>query len=600
MENQRSAKKNGYNSEMQMLENQYILEMKVTIAPDACFCNPFFLFLPKRNDTMTARLFSVFIALLLLVSCQSQAERQMNRAEALMTERPDSALALLRSIEPAMCPTKKEKARHALLTSMALDKNYIDVTDDSLINVAVSYYSRKRNPAGKMKAWYYQGIVLKNAGRYTSAILSLEKAEQLALKMDDAHMLGLIYRNIAELFNATYNDVAAIDYDTKALHAFEANGDTLYAIHILYSLAVDYFNEKESEKSIALLQKLRALDLEETFRHVCDLHYANNLTQERDSLDLAIALYRKTPLSLMHAMDYGYYANALHATGQKDSAWVWLEKGYRASPGKEATAALQYLHSLIAFQEKDFEQAYRLQNSALFTQDSLMGVLLQESLSNAQRDYYREEKRSLDQVVGLQRRTMLFGVLIALLSAALLLLWQQKEKSRRDLAAKEQMARLARLHEDALHDNAQLVGALTREKLMHLYHLSESYFEEDSFQKQSEAFSGFKQALREIRRDEGFFNTLIADLNTYCNGIMDKLNEQVPEIKGDNRRLIALMFAGLPNDWILILASKNSSSSLKTARSRFRQTIKNAAAADEALFLDMLETKKQPKAKTKS
>ena len=40
------------------------------------------------------------------------------------------------------------RAKYALLRSMALDKNYIDVADDSLINVAVEWYSRRGDADG--------------------------------------------------------------------------------------------------------------------------------------------------------------------------------------------------------------------------------------------------------------------------------------------------------------------------------------------------------------------------------------------------------------------------------------------------------------------
>ena len=63
---------------------------------------------------------------------------------------------------------------------------------------------------------------------------------------------------------------------------------------------------------------------------------------------------------------------------------------------------------------------------------------------------------------------------------------------------------------------------------------------------------------------------------------------------GGNRRLISLLFAGLPIEWIQVLGFKNSIGSLKTTRSRLRDTIKTAHPEDEKLFLEMLETKRGP------
>ena len=44
---------------------------------------------------------------------------------------------------------KAANARFALLYSQALDKNYIDVTDDSLISFAEAWYTKKCSIRGK-------------------------------------------------------------------------------------------------------------------------------------------------------------------------------------------------------------------------------------------------------------------------------------------------------------------------------------------------------------------------------------------------------------------------------------------------------------------
>ena len=81
------------------------------------------------------------IALLLTTSCISDHRQVelLDRAEPLIETAPDTALALLDSIDSRRL-YRGDKARYALLRSQALDKNYIDVTNDSLINIAVNYY----------------------------------------------------------------------------------------------------------------------------------------------------------------------------------------------------------------------------------------------------------------------------------------------------------------------------------------------------------------------------------------------------------------------------------------------------------------------------
>ena len=84
-------------------------------------------------------LISALFALLLLAGCATDpATATLDRAETLMEEYPDSALALLDTLQSPV--SAEENARYALLYSQALDKNYIDVANDSLILIAVNHY----------------------------------------------------------------------------------------------------------------------------------------------------------------------------------------------------------------------------------------------------------------------------------------------------------------------------------------------------------------------------------------------------------------------------------------------------------------------------
>lgn len=70
-------------------------------------------------------------------------------SEMLMQNFPDSSLTILQSISPEQLSDKEEKALYSLLYSQALDKNYIDITDDSVINIAVNYYSKRNDERGE-------------------------------------------------------------------------------------------------------------------------------------------------------------------------------------------------------------------------------------------------------------------------------------------------------------------------------------------------------------------------------------------------------------------------------------------------------------------
>lgn len=73
--------------------------------------------------------------------------------------------------------TEHDESLFSLLYSIALDKNYIDLKNDSIIQPAVSYYSKHKDPSRTFLSLYYCGRVLENAEDYDQALLYFIKAE---------------------------------------------------------------------------------------------------------------------------------------------------------------------------------------------------------------------------------------------------------------------------------------------------------------------------------------------------------------------------------------------------------------------------------------
>ena len=68
---------------------------------------------------------------MLIVVSHGCTERSIHNTlidiESFIQERPDSALAILDTIDRTTLTTQKSRAHHALLNAMALDKNFVDV-----------------------------------------------------------------------------------------------------------------------------------------------------------------------------------------------------------------------------------------------------------------------------------------------------------------------------------------------------------------------------------------------------------------------------------------------------------------------------------------
>lgn len=177
---------------------------------------------------------------LILAGCTGTYKSRIQDAEALMGEHPDSAYTILSSISRHEIPGRRDKARYALLYSQALDKNWIDVDNDSLIRIAVDYYRNHGQNIDKAKAFYYSGIVYYNASDIDEAMKAFVKARIYADKTDDQYLRGLIYNIIGDLYYSQYSFDEALQ---------------------MYSSAVDAFSRIDNKRNILLVLQNKGLTL---------------------------------------------------------------------------------------------------------------------------------------------------------------------------------------------------------------------------------------------------------------------------------------------------------------------------------------------------
>lgn len=545
--------------------------------------------------------FTILFILGAICSCRKEITLQLKKADTLINDYPDSALAILKTIPSNHIRRSKEEARYALLMSVALDKNYIDIQSDSLIKTAVDYYSSKGNTREKMLSWYYNGIVLKNSKEFIPSILSFENAEKEATVLKDCIYLGLIFKNKASIYSMTNNNPAAVECRQKAVDFFEKAGAQLYRDYAELALANDLSNQKENAKADSLLNDLLSRSKDSLLIWQSYVRKASLLVKEELHPETAIELYRRSPSYLYGILDYLYLAEAFEMVSVHDSADYWITKGYDHCLDEADSASLDYLRSRIELSREHYIKAFHLVDHAVSVQDSLTRVLLQQSVSTAQRDYYKSEALLQEEQLRSLRQKSIFGTILSLLSISVLSMAAMIRSRKKDRLLQEQMARLA-LEEKELErvnrDNAHLVGSLFSEKIDHLDRLSESYFKMEEGKQKDLAFRQIKQLVSTIRNDEGLFLSLEKDLDRYRDGIMSKLRTQVPRIKGENLKTITLFFAGFPYETVQLILNKVSIESLRMVRSRCRKEILAAEAPDAELFLKMLEIEKRPQAGT--
>lgn len=197
--------------------------------------------------------------LLMLCSCANKEQtRILDDVRTYISDNPELALETLDSLSATGSIRGREgNARFALLYSMALDKNGIDSVDDSLINVAVKWYSRHGNADERLKSYYYYGRICQNAGNNEAAMESFVKAEQYVGKAGDHVAAGLLYDAMSNIAMDIFDMEKVLEYCRKAEAHYKKAGDRKRYAYALLGLAVYFTVDGQYGELSSVLDSVR-------------------------------------------------------------------------------------------------------------------------------------------------------------------------------------------------------------------------------------------------------------------------------------------------------------------------------------------------------
>ncbi len=198
------------------------------------------------------------VALSAACSRHAATEAALDRADSLMSEHPDSALAILTAIDGTPLPQGSGlQARYALLLTQAKTKNHIIETNDSLISIANDYYYKEGDEFLLMKARFYLGNILYHQKNYPNCMLNMFMAYEYAKEIDDCFWIGMTARGLGDAYKETFNSKEEVAYYHIAADAFASYGKQAFIDYSLLYLAIAYCDAGEYESGIVYALEAR-------------------------------------------------------------------------------------------------------------------------------------------------------------------------------------------------------------------------------------------------------------------------------------------------------------------------------------------------------
>ena len=564
--------------------------------------------LPKKNHpsiikrtmkSTTSILATIIVLFLSGCSEKSDTYNIFSTAEQLMNTQPDSSLHLLEKIDSKQLVTKEGKARYALLYSQALDKNYIDVTNDSLINIAVDYYKEKSgHKYYSMLSHYYKARVEYNRKSYSQSIVTAAIAEKLALEIEDYFHLGYIYQCLSQNYTMAYNSVEELRYIEMAYECFKRAGREIHSQYCLMNIARAHTANRDYKKAIDGYEHLLSIIDKNNNVHLferCLHNYAHTLVVDEQFCIAKNVLLQLNAMSQCkwEVTDYCNLARIYNKEEKSDSALYYLNKAKEIITEKTDSVFVFRTLYEMCIADNNHKDALSYLKKIDLIQDSITDVTLEQAVIASHRDYLLFEAEQAKMNAAYNKNLLKLWVIILIALIAILffaVLYYHESVKRKNIEIKTAVEDLSKLNmsfklqKNDLIDARQQIFNIFSNQFTILDELVNTYLDFEGSSKSSSA------VLRELEKCIAGFSSqqrldeLNDAVNSSMNNIVERLSEQVPSVNKNEINLFLYLCAQF-SPRVISLFMNDKLENIYNKKSRLKKKIINSNAPDAAQFL---------------
>jgi tetratricopeptide (TPR) repeat protein len=389
------------------------------------------------KTSFSIRIAFFFILSFLIVSCHRDMDAlnmTFSKVEKCMDLCPDSALNLLKGIPEPEKLWGESQATYALLMTQAMDKNYMKFSSDSLIALALNYYTiTQTSPIMYAKALFYHGRVMLELDKEEEALKSFLAAKDVYERTKDHKMLALILEEIGMINRRQELFDDALSYFREALDTHIRLKDSLGIISVSQNIARVYLFKSQWDSCSYYYNNALEIAVKKNLSEISILHELGILYRSMQELSEAeryfLAAYEKETdeeKKYMECLSLGYLYMQM---GQTENARKYLKMSAKSSKAYTQISAFDCLY----FLEKDidnFEEAIVYHELADSITNAMEELNSRELIASLQKKY-ENEKLQNDNLHMKVRYTnfMLWGMIAFLIVVACMCYYYYKNRN---------------------------------------------------------------------------------------------------------------------------------------------------------------------------
>lgn len=532
-----------------------------------------------------------------------QIEQELSTAAKLMRSEPDSSLRIIENIDPDRILGRHTRAKYALLYSAALDKNYVDTDDDSLIRIAYRYYDKRICSDSVMFLInYHYGRIHQNGDNYQEAMHYYLTAEKYALAAHKNYYLGLVHTRIGELYSEQMNFNGALEYYRNAYDAWKKLRNPAFMNNATLNIANTYSGLCDNNNAVKYyLQALQAARQQGDNDMViaCLSNLGDIYVSEGDypkALQAVKEIERIAPDGLS-IYQYRVLAKVYYLQHKIDSAQYYFNIASELAEDIRDDAQLAYLSFQIELASGNSEQAANSINEYIWLSDSISRMVVSQSATAAEAKYYKEQTAFAS--YRLKVRTC-FEYIVGLLicAVAVFLIYYYRERMKR----KQQQIERYMLAVESIRDSKnRILGHLAvkegqevqlKELVMSRFEfldqLGRAFYERTNTKAQQEAiYKQVKNFFMNLASNPSTKKELEQIVNTVNDNIIDKLRMQFPKFKPADIDLLCYIYAGFSAQIISVITG-DSVSNIYNRKSRLKARIAASDSSEKDFFIQKM------------
>ncbi|PRD54061.1 tetratricopeptide repeat protein [Sphingobacterium gobiense] len=547
-----------------------------------------------------------FLGLILFIGfmgpCTSQMETPslLQKARHLAERHPDSALRLIDAIvDPEGSLNKKQYMQYLVTRVQVRHKNYLDITEDTLIFDAARYFKQYDKDLKQTSlAQFYSGNVRRQQKQYEPAMVYYKEAEQYAEKAKDNSLRGLVEYNIGDLLAeqglhykalGRYKTAASYyqDEPDKLAYSYSAMG-RMFLLEEEIDSAFHYFHrglDIAKEANNNLLQSALAQSLGVAYREIQKYNEAEKYLRQSWQLHADSSDLPRYYLNL---------AKLFTESFQIDSAKVYLEKlKERVDDLKDNYFQASAWNFLTGWEKEqgNYDSAFAYQAKRMEVVAQIMEDRGNQSVYEVEQKYNYERMQTQHYRAQSIKQRWIIVLLGIVMIGGVLFIWYWIRQKNRQIEVQQSMDTLTEMNRD-LENTVQKKRLALRRALLWRFDIAKKVLKLNEGVRMSPKNTLEKSIIAQ-------FNNIVygettidehweALLQTFKNarpGYADKIRENYPDLAETEFRICILTYADFSVKEIAVVLQQ-SPNTIQTRRTTLRKKLGLHSGGDIAEHID--------------